>query len=291
MVDTVRTIAQLLTIYANNTSGDITPQDLRDFVVTMESLAGTMPVSSSIQPGNSGTYYLNGEYDSPAADSNLTQASTTQAYGTANFPYAAHAFAVIGGTPARDGSLALVLTVEGTSITDAGVRNGSDSEVVVVDGMTTSTNDYFETSKKWIGAIVYRLSASGSTNFNLDFNYGFCAYENHGNQAFDLDHFRYEFLGGATDSGFDIELIHHKTTGWTYHASAFVPGAAALYKLSTDFVTEKNLASGKVGFWKRTGLSDSIDGSSNEGFLTRITVATNNSVASLVSNVYVKPTS
>lgn len=34
MVDTIRTSAQILNLFADNTSGDISPQDLRDFVVS-----------------------------------------------------------------------------------------------------------------------------------------------------------------------------------------------------------------------------------------------------------------
>lgn len=34
MVDTVRTTAELLTLFADNTTGEISPQDLRDFVVS-----------------------------------------------------------------------------------------------------------------------------------------------------------------------------------------------------------------------------------------------------------------
>jgi hypothetical protein len=35
MADTSKTLAQILALFANNTSGDISPQDLRDFVVSV----------------------------------------------------------------------------------------------------------------------------------------------------------------------------------------------------------------------------------------------------------------
>ncbi len=85
--------------------------------------------------GSSGTYYKAGFYDLVSADANLTQASTTVTLGSANHPYAAHAFIVSGGNGTTDGS-DLVLTVSGTSITDAGVRATSDTQVVVADGTT-----------------------------------------------------------------------------------------------------------------------------------------------------------
>ena len=39
MVDTVRSISALQTLFADNTSGDISAQDLRDFLVTMQAMA------------------------------------------------------------------------------------------------------------------------------------------------------------------------------------------------------------------------------------------------------------
>jgi hypothetical protein len=44
MPDTVRTIAQLLTLFADNTSGQISAQDGRDFIVTVEARTLGVPV-------------------------------------------------------------------------------------------------------------------------------------------------------------------------------------------------------------------------------------------------------
>ena len=292
MVDTVRTIAQILALYADNTSGDISPQDARDMIVTLESLAPFLSLSSSItvQGVGSGDFFLRGFYDCPAADSNLTQASLTQTYGAANESHAAHAVCVAAAAGVTDGS-GLVLTVTGTSITDAGVRTTGDSEVIVADCTAAVTDQYYETTKKWLGQITYTLSsAGGATTYNFDFNYGFAAYEDLGNRDFNIDGFSMEWFGGATDSGFDIEVHRHTNTGWTYHATAFDPGSAALYKLSTDHATDNSVISGKQGKWKRSGLSDAVNGAGSEGIIVHITTTVNNSIQWLNAEVTVKPT-
>lgn len=291
MVDTVRTIADILLLYANNTSGDISPQDARDMIVSLEALSPTVPLASSVTTRSVGTGEFNmlGFYDCPAADSNLTQASTTQVHGTANSAYAAHAVVVAAAAGVTDGS-DLVLTITGTSITDAGVRQAADSEILVPDCTASTTDLYYESLKKWIGQITYTLSSTGGTTFNYDFNYGFAAYEDNGNIDFDLDHFIFEWFAGANDSGFDIEIHHHKQTGWTYSAAAFVAGTGALYQLSTDYVTERNLVNGDYGRWKRTGLADEIAGSASEGLIVHITTTVNNSVQWCNGAVNIRPT-
>ena len=45
MADTQRSKSSILTLFADNTSGDISPQDLRDFVVTAMGAYGSMSVS------------------------------------------------------------------------------------------------------------------------------------------------------------------------------------------------------------------------------------------------------
>lgn len=49
MVDTVRTLAALQTLFANNTSGDISPQDLRDFLVSavLQDVNGVLTLAGS----------------------------------------------------------------------------------------------------------------------------------------------------------------------------------------------------------------------------------------------------
>ena len=277
MVDTVRTIEDILVLLADNTSGDVSQQDLRDAVVSLEALSPTVSIHPSITSGAAGDYYASGFYDCPVTDSNLTQASTTQAHGTTNGSSAAHAIAVAAAAGVTDGT-DLVLTVTGTSIDDNGVRTLGDSEIIVADCTASSTNQLYQTDKKWLGQVIYTLSSSGGTAFNYDFNYGYIAYEDFANSDFLLDNFLFEWVGGATDAGFNIDIHHHKSTGWTYHATAFDPGSGELYRLSTDHSTDRKLTSGEYGRWKRTGLSVAVAGADSEGIIVHVTTTVNNSL-------------
>jgi len=231
-------------------------------------------------PSGTGSYYIAGFYEAPATDANLNQGSTTQAYGSANHFYAAHAFLVAGGAgTATGGAGAVTVTVTGTSFTDAGVRIPGDSETIVADITGAALNQYFETAKKWLGLVTFTLDvgATGHTAYAFDFNYGWCKYDDRINTNFILQSIECVGLAGANDSGFNIELLHHKAAGWLYSAAAFAPGVV-IYDMNTDHVTEKNLVSGEYFAWKRGNLATAIAGSASEGFIVRITIGANNSV-------------
>lgn len=234
-----------------------------------------------------GTFYIAGYYDAPAADANLTNAGTTVTHGSANIAYGAQAFVVAAAAGVTDGS-DLVLTVTGTSITDAGVRTATDSEVIVSDGTTSSTDEYFETTKKWIGQITYTLSSTGGTTFNYDFNYGFAKYEDFGNKDYVVTDFEVIGEAGANDSAFNIFIKHHESTGWTYHATAFVPGAEDIANMNTTYTTEVDLNSGDSFSYKLAGISHTIDGNDSEGIVIGVVVGANNSVQYLDAHVGVQ---
>ena len=238
----------------------------------------TLKSYSFVAPGTaSGEYFVGGFYTYAAADANLTQASTTVTHGGANAPYAAHAFIVSGGNGTTDGS-DLVLTVTGTSITDGGTRTGTDSEVIEATAGTSAADTYFETTKKWIGQITYTLSSTGGSTFSYDFNYGFCKYEDFANTAFTIDNFEATGTAGGNDSSFNIELIHHNATGWTYHATAFVAGPSSLLNMNTIYSTEQDIDTDEPFAFKRTGLTTAVAGDASEGTIIRITTGANGSV-------------
>ena len=228
----------------------------------------------------SGIYYQAGFYDAPAADANLTQASTTVVYGTANVAYAAHAFIVSAGDGATDGS-DLVLTVTGTSVTDAGVRTPADTQVVCADCLAGATpvDTYLETSKKWIGQITYTLSSTGGTAFAFSFNYGVAKYEDYGNVDVTLRGIECVGNASATDTGFDIELLHHNDIGWTYSAAAFVAGNTPIESMSGTHGVENDISNGLPFAFKRTEVEQAIAGSASEGLVVRVTTTTANTVA------------
>ena len=235
-------------------------------------------------PGTADTFYVGGHYGFAVADANLTIGGTVvQTFGTAGEAHGAHAFAVASGAGGTD----LVLTVTGVSITEAGVRNASDSEIIVADADAAVTDQYFETSKKWLGQITYTLTGSSGT---FDFNYGFAVYEDFGNRAFTVTDFEATGEMRANETGLNIELLHHEATAFTYNASAFVPNQTALVSLATDYSTDNDVATGLGFAYKRRGFDTAVNGADSEGLLIRVTTAVNNSIndASFQIGVLVK---
>lgn len=227
----------------------------------------------------SGENFQAGFYDYPTTDSTLTIGGTViQTHGGANVPYAAHAFIVASGAGGTD----LVLTVSGTSITDGGTRTPADSEIIVADADTASVDDYFETTKKWLGQITYTLTGSSGA---FTFNYGLAKYEDFGNHAFAVTDFESVGLANAVDNGFNVELLHHSATGWTYAASGFQAGNAVIASMNTVHSTEQDLDAGEPFAFKRSGLAFDVAGGDSEGVIIRVTTSANNSISYMDSHV------
>jgi hypothetical protein len=228
----------------------------------------------------SGTYYLFGNYDAPAADVTLTQASTTQAYGSSNNAYGMRPFAVFAGDGTVDtGQVGLRVT--GTTVTDSGTRTTTDTQVITEDITSPALDAYVETTKKFIGAVTYELYVvSGSpTAYSVSFNYGLAKYEDFGNRDFMITDLEIGGLGGANDTAAEIVLLHHKTTGWSYSAAAFIPGNGELTSLNSVYSTEDDITNAEPFFFKldSTALNQPILGNSgSEGVLIRLVTGQNN---------------
>ena len=210
--------------------------------------------------GVSGTFYFGGFYDWNG--SSFTPGSTT--VGSANNSYAAH-FSMILGAATND----MVVSVKGTSITDLGVRTENDT--VVVDASEGSSGDYYETKKKWIGQVTVALIAGSGIATNV----GMSKYWDFGNTAFTAVGLEATWVAGANDSSANIELLHHKTTGWTYGAGGTPTTPTPIAVMGTDHGTEDDLVNGEPGAWKRTDLDQAIDGAASEGTIWRITTGSN----------------
>ncbi len=233
----------------------------------------------------SGIAYQGGFYEAPAADTTLTQASLTQTLGSALVAYGAHAFLVAAGNGTTDGS-DLVITITGTSIDENGVRNGGDSEVIDANADSSALNAYFETTKKWIGQITFTLSSTGGGTYSCDFNYGFCKYDDFGDVDYTLRTIECVGVCDSTDTGFNFELLHHKITGWTYHATAFVPGTTPLESWVDTYVTETKLLAGQPFAMKLTELTHVIAAlAATEGVLIRTTTSVNTAIAYMDAHI------
>ena len=274
-------------VTADKIAGDI---DLPGNVTLTGNAYGFLVTKSygfTSQGVSSGTYYVAGYYDAPVTDANLDQGSLTQTHGTANGSYAAHAFIVAAAAGVTDGS-DLILTVSGTSITDAGVRTTTDSEEVVAVCTGASLNAYYETVKKWIGEITFTLSSTAGTAYNFDFNYGFCKYEDFGNHNFNVLGFEAVGTARATDAIFNITLYKHCSSDWNYSAAAFESTPTEIVDLQTVHNTEYSTINGHPFAFKRIPIGVTVAGAGSEGVVIRIVTGQNNTVQSMDLHIGVK---
>lgn len=241
--------------------------------------------------GAAGIFHAFGYYDAPAADANLTQAATTVTHGSANGAYGAHAFLVsaAAGTVGGGSTGTATITITGTSMTSGGVRAAGASETIVADITALGANTYIESTKMWIGTITYTLALTGDrTTAAVDFNYGFASVCHFWEKKVTIRQFEATGRAGAADSGFNVQLLKHSATGWTYSAAAFVAGGTVLLDMNVDYNTEKNLINGKRFHYHRKGLTTIINGAAaatltapNEGVVVRITTSASNAVESM----------
>ena len=138
--------------------------------------------------------------------------------------------------------------------------------------------------KKWLGQVVFTLTSTGGSTFNYTGNYGYAKYEDFDDRDFTVDRFECVGMAGASTT-IDIELLHHELVGWTYHASAFVPGADVVVKMSTDYSSETGVTANKPFAYKRIGIAHDVSGSSADGVLIRITAGANNTVDHMTCHI------
>jgi hypothetical protein len=267
--------------------GTVIDEDLTEGVVLVDIQVfdrGTGSKSYSFTQANvgSGTYFSGGYYDAPAADADLTQASPSVTYGAALSPHSAHAFMVSGGNGTVDTGV-VGLKITGASISDAGVLNATDEAVLTADITAGISGTYYETSAKWVGDVdfVFYTVSGSPTTYSLSFNYGLAKYEDLGNLDFTVTGFEVVGTAGAADNLFEMELLHHSSTGWTYSAGAFVPGDGTIATFAGDLAPYDELSAGDEFAWKRTNVNQLVLGSENEGILFKIVASKQNSVTSM----------
>lgn len=247
------------------------------------------PEMMTTQGVGTGVFYTHGLYNFPTDDANLDEGSPTQTHGEANEPHGTHASIVASGPGSvAGGAGAVILEASGASINELGVRVGADTEILVADITTMSTDEYFETTKKWLGTVTFTLkNADGSTQttFSADFNYGFCKYTDLSDRNYIVKEFKLTGLAGANDSSFDARVLKHSATGWTYAATGFVPGNGEIIQLSTDYGADTVLSNGKHFAWDRVGINTEVEGADSEGYIVEITTGANNAVQYLTASV------
>jgi hypothetical protein len=235
--------------------------------------------SFTSQGVGAGEYYIGGFYYTPAADANLDQGSTTVSYGSTNSAYNAHAFVVPSGPGSVDAGQ-VGLRVNGTMFDEETGVLSSGSGIITQDITTMTASLYAETVEKFVGPVQYELYiVSGTpTTYSLDFNYGLSKYEDFGNNDFTLSGIEVVGLGNAADSDFNVEVLFHKATGWTYSATAFQPGNGTIASMIDDIGPYNQTYNGQNFAWKRTNLNVFIDANGPDGVLYRVTTGNSNTV-------------
>jgi hypothetical protein len=229
-----------------------------------------------------GTYWKGGFYDWNAASASLTQGSTTQTYGIAGQAYAAHAGIVPSGPGSVDtGQVGLRVT--GIEDSETGAQVAAQTGIITDDITTLTANVMAETSEKFSGQITFELYVvSGApTAYSLTFNYGYSKYEDMNNRDITVTGLECVWQGNANDSAFDVELVHHKATGWTYAASGFVPGNGYIAKKSVDQALAGSVGNGYDGAWKRVNVNQFIEGGASAGVLWKIVCGQNNTIQTM----------
>jgi hypothetical protein len=207
---------------------------------------------------NSATQYAGGFYEFNSGSNDFSPSIN---FGTANKAKSAH-FSIVTGAITGD---ALTVRVTGPSITDAGVRVASDSEDIVVPA-GTAANSYFESSKKWIGQVTVEAVAGTP----IQCNYGWTKYHDADNTDFEVVGFEALWESDSSDAASDIELLHHRATGWTFNGVGEPTTPAPIASRSADTAPDDEHEIG-AGAYKRSPLATQVNGSDSEGVLIRVT--------------------
>lgn len=227
--------------------------------------ASTRSFTFSSPSGGFGTTYAGGHYRFGSTDNDFNPSIT---FGVANIAYGDHIFivAAAGGAGGTD----TVIRVTGTSVTDGAVRTTADTEDLTADD-AGAAGDYYETAKKWVGQVTIE-KISGP---DLLCNYGGAKYWDDNNENFKVQGVDVTWLGGANDANPNLILRHHKAAGWTYNAGSTPTPPTPIATMNTDYVTEIEVSNGEEGAWKRTNLSENINGSASEGTIVEIVTTSN----------------
>lgn len=215
----------------------------------------------SSQDAGSGTNYFGGFY---LLNSGNNDFQAQQTLGAANISYAAHVFIVLGENTSDD----LTIRITGASITDAGARQGGATEDIVFSHPALA-NAYAETSIKWLGQVTID-HISGTAK---ECNWGYTKYWDNSNTDFRILGLDATWRGGAGDADPDLQVIHHKPTGWTYNAGTTPTPPTAVVSMKADHTPDHQVGNNVLGAWKRDDLNTVVSGGNGEG--TIIVMITN----------------
>ena len=225
-------------------------------------------VAIGVRTGGSGTTFLIGSYDFGSSDDDFNPGVS---FGDPNVAHGARLI-LIQAAGAGGGNTTIRIT--GASIV-GGVSTPADSEDLVISD-AAAAGTYYSTTKRWNG----QLSIAKFSGPDLLCNYGLATWYDRGSTNFMVTGISAQLFGGANDSGFDMQLLKHSATGWTYvPAGEPIPSGPVASSLA-DMNPEHEVANGKEWQWVRPELDLIVAGSAEEGVISRVITTTNNTIAS-----------
>ncbi len=225
-------------------------------------------IAIGIRTGSSGKTFIVGSYEFGSADSDFNPGIS---FGNANVAHGARFFLV---QAAGAGGGDTTIRVTGASI-DGGISTPADSEDLIVIG-TGAAGTYYTTVKRWNGQISI-VKFSGP---DLLCNFGLATWYDRESTNFMLTGVAVQAFGGANDSGFDLQVLKHSESGWTYVPAGEPIPAAPIASSLSDMTPEHEVASGKEWQWSRPEINVSVAGSTGEGLIAQAITTTNNTIAS-----------
>ncbi len=202
-------------------------------------------------------------------------------FGTVNEARGAHLFLV---QAAGAGGGDTTIRITGTSITGLGIRTPGDTEDLVM-GDAAAAGTYYETIKRWNGQVTI-AKQSGP---DLPANHGWATYFDNANNDYILTSMSVTWLAGANDSGFDMQLLLHSSSGWTYTPGGEPVPAVAIVSSGSDLAPENEVFNGETGQWSRGQLNISVAGSVADGLIFRAVTGVSSTIEQATVLVTVVP--
>jgi hypothetical protein len=246
--DVIDTLAELNTIVTDATLDDVSGtrdpnphthqiSDILDIPVNVSYTFAGRDIAA-------GDHYVGGFYEYSSNEAALTKGSSVLFNLTGNSSDAGYFF-IVWGSGGTDGTN-ITLTVTGDSIDDLGNLTAADSEVLYSGPPGALTlNQKLETTKRWPGSVTCTLTCDGTAS-TANFNYAKVMYE-HVHDSVNITWKRFFMTGlcDNNDANFDVEVMLHKETGWTYASSGWEPTTGSLFTMQGDYGATAGIKAGK----------------------------------------------
>lgn len=152
MVETMRSIAALLALTADNTSGDVSPEDLRDVITSLKVRYGSMHISSAVETVisaiNTPTKVLGTTTLGLSTDFDMPVNGRLRYTGAADFAgVVVYGASITGASSNQDTTMWVYKDAAVVPMSEAHRKIGTGSDIgraVVISLVDFSTNDYVE---------------------------------------------------------------------------------------------------------------------------------------------------